>query len=200
LDVQYRDVRTSRDKPAREVTVRVRFTFIGPLGDRLSVVTPGESMDDSDKGTAKAMSVAMRTALLQTFALPTDDPDPDASDVQRGDRAAAGRPATEPREQAPGQPSERALNLAAAQLASRLLSADADGVRAMWKEVFDSPAAQVDVSGLLTEEQRAGLDVDARQPVTLLALRNLVASSLAGKRPAAPADDPAPATDPGEIM
>lgn len=84
LDCQYRDVRTAKDKPAREVTVRVEYTFVGPAGDSLSVITAGESMDEADKGTAKAMSVAMRIALLQAFALPTDEPDPDASDVQRG--------------------------------------------------------------------------------------------------------------------
>ena len=79
---EYRDVQTSKGKPAREVTVRVRYRFIGPQGDYLDVVTVGESVDEGDKGTAKAMSVAMRIALLQTFALPTDDVDPDASDVQ----------------------------------------------------------------------------------------------------------------------
>jgi hypothetical protein len=84
LDVSYRDVRTTRDKPAREVTVRVRYTFIGPAGDSsLPVVVPGESMDSGDKGTAKAMSVAMRIALLQALCLPTDEPDPDASTYER---------------------------------------------------------------------------------------------------------------------
>lgn len=37
-----------------------------------------EAFDSGDKATAKAMSVAYRTFLLQTFALPTDDKDPDA--------------------------------------------------------------------------------------------------------------------------
>lgn len=83
LDVSYRDVRTSKDKPAREVTVRVRFRFVGPSGDELAVVVPGESMDSGDKGTAKAMSVAMRIALLQALCLPTDEADPDAHSYER---------------------------------------------------------------------------------------------------------------------
>lgn len=37
-----------------------------------------EAFDSGDKSTAKAMSVAFRTFLLQTFALPTDEKDPDA--------------------------------------------------------------------------------------------------------------------------
>ena len=83
LDVAYRDVRTSRDKPAREVTVRVRYTFIGPAGDKIEVTVPGESMDNGDKGTAKAMSVAYRIALLQALCIPTDEPDPDEGTYER---------------------------------------------------------------------------------------------------------------------
>jgi hypothetical protein len=58
-------------------TVKVRFTFYGPSGDHVDCVTPGEGFDFGDKATAKAMSVACRTALLQTLCLPTDEPDPD---------------------------------------------------------------------------------------------------------------------------
>lgn len=83
LDVSYRDVRTSRDKPAREVTVRVRYTFVGPAGDTIEVTVPGESMDNGDKGTAKAMSVAYRIALLQALCIPTDEPDPDEGTYER---------------------------------------------------------------------------------------------------------------------
>lgn len=83
LDVAYRDVRTSRDKPAREVTVRVRYTFVGPAGDKIEVTVPGESMDNGDKGTAKAMSVAYRIALLQALCIPTDEPDPDEGTYER---------------------------------------------------------------------------------------------------------------------
>ena len=37
-----------------------------------------ESIDSGDKGTAKAMSVAYRIAILQTLTLPTGERDPDA--------------------------------------------------------------------------------------------------------------------------
>jgi hypothetical protein len=80
----YRDVTTSQNKRAREVTVRVVYTFLGPAGDHLDVEVPGESMDMGDKGTAKAMSVAYRIALLQALCLPTDEPDPDHDAYERG--------------------------------------------------------------------------------------------------------------------
>jgi len=63
--------------------VTVEYTFYGPAGDSLSASVSAESMDSGDKATAKAMSVAFRTALLQALCLPTDDPDPDASSYER---------------------------------------------------------------------------------------------------------------------
>lgn len=89
LEVGYRDVLTSRGKPSRECTVKVRYRFHGPAGDHLDVVVPGESMDFGDKGAAKAMSVAFRIALLQALAIPTDEPehDPDAASYERAERS-----------------------------------------------------------------------------------------------------------------
>jgi len=83
-----RDVRTSKDKPARESTVRVRYVFYGPAGDSVDAVVPGESMDTGDKGMAKAMSVAYRILWLQALCIPTDEPDPDTQSYERGDEAA----------------------------------------------------------------------------------------------------------------
>lgn len=57
--------------------LHVTFRLANEDGDHLDVEVPSESMDSSDKGTAKAMSVALRIALLQTLALPTEDRDPD---------------------------------------------------------------------------------------------------------------------------
>lgn len=68
------------------VTTKVRFTFVGPEGDTLAATVAAESMDSGDKATAKAMSVALRTALLQSLCLPTDDPDPDHSTYERSGR------------------------------------------------------------------------------------------------------------------
>lgn len=77
LDSVTRDVQTTQDKKSRETTVRVKFTFWAEDGSQVSAVVPGESLDVSDKGTAKAMSVAFRIALLQVFALPTQEPSTD---------------------------------------------------------------------------------------------------------------------------
>lgn len=68
------------------VKVKVTYTFIGANGDAIKATVVGEAMDSGDKATAKAMSVAFRTALLQSLSLPTDDIDPDAQSYERSEK------------------------------------------------------------------------------------------------------------------
>lgn len=68
------------------VKVKVTYTFIGAAGDSIKATVVGEAMDSGDKATAKAMSVAFRTALLQSLSLPTDDIDPDAQSYERSEK------------------------------------------------------------------------------------------------------------------
>ncbi|KAA0021826.1 ERF family protein [Antrihabitans cavernicola] len=80
LTVDYLPVTIGRNAtPATSVRLLVEYQFIGPAGDSVTAVVAAEGNDSADKGTAKAMSVALRTALLQALMLPTDEPDPDAS-------------------------------------------------------------------------------------------------------------------------
>ena len=67
-----------------QVRAHVTYRFIAEDGSEVEVPVVGEAIDYGDKGVAKAMSVAFRIALLQTFAIPTDDPDPDTEVYQRG--------------------------------------------------------------------------------------------------------------------
>lgn len=56
-----------------------KFTLYTTDGSFISSTTIGEGMDSGDKGTNKAMSIALKYALLQMFLIPTDDAkDPDA--------------------------------------------------------------------------------------------------------------------------
>lgn len=74
-----RDIVTSGGSKMREVTVTVTYRFKGPI-DFEDVQVPGEAMDSGDKATPKAMSVALRTALLQALLIPTKElaPEPDS--------------------------------------------------------------------------------------------------------------------------
>ena len=81
------------------VRVNVTYTFYALDGSNIATTVVAESMDSGDKATAKAMSVAFRTALLQTLCLPTDDLDPDAdSYVRSAGVEAPQRSATEKQE------------------------------------------------------------------------------------------------------
>jgi hypothetical protein len=83
-DYSYETVEIGRNRTAMgHVKVKVTYAFIGQAGDAISATVVGEAMDSGDKATAKAMSVAFRTALLQALCLPTDEPDPDASSYER---------------------------------------------------------------------------------------------------------------------
>lgn len=52
----------------------MRYTFFAPDGSSVQAVVIGEGMDSGDKATNKAMAVAHKYALLQIFAVPTDEP------------------------------------------------------------------------------------------------------------------------------
>ena len=66
--------------------VTVTYKFWAPDGSYLPTTVSAESMDSGDKATAKAMSVAFRTCLLQTLCLPTDETDPDHEVYERAPR------------------------------------------------------------------------------------------------------------------
>lgn len=73
-----------RRKPMGHARVVVEYTFTSAEdGSSVTTSAAGEAMDSGDKATPKAMSVALRTALLQSLMLPTDDPEPDASSYER---------------------------------------------------------------------------------------------------------------------
>ena len=76
------EVGSQRSRMA-SVRVTVRYRWYGPNGDSFDSVSVGEAFDSGDKATAKAMSVAFRTMLLQTLAIPTDEPDPDSETFER---------------------------------------------------------------------------------------------------------------------
>lgn len=81
--VDYAAVTTTNNKPATACRVDVTYAFITTDGSSLECRVVGEAWDHGDKATPKAMSVAMRTALIQALALPTDEPDPDAQTYEQ---------------------------------------------------------------------------------------------------------------------
>lgn len=59
---------------------RIKFHFTTTDGSEVCTINVGEAMDNGDKGMNKAMSIALKYALLQMLLIPTkEDKDPDAT-------------------------------------------------------------------------------------------------------------------------
>ena len=84
VDVHRSNGTTANGKQTAEVVVKVTYRVYGPAGDSIHGKVAAEAMDFGDKATAKAMSVAYRTFLLQALTIPTDEPDPDGESFERG--------------------------------------------------------------------------------------------------------------------
>lgn len=83
LSLESRDVTTKKGEKNREVTVTVEYRYVGPAGDDVPIVVPGESADSGSSAVSKAMSVALRIAHLQALQIPTAMTDPEAGSFQR---------------------------------------------------------------------------------------------------------------------
>lgn len=57
----------------KHVSLKVRYTFLAEDGSSVSSIMVGEGLDSSDKATNKALSAALKYALIQTFSVPTED-------------------------------------------------------------------------------------------------------------------------------
>ena len=83
--IEYVNVQVG-EKRTNQCSVRVKVTYrFRDISDESAIMSTvfAESMDSGDKATSKAMTVAYRTCLIQTFCLPTGEPDPDEHTVER---------------------------------------------------------------------------------------------------------------------
>jgi hypothetical protein len=53
--------------------LKLRYSFVASDGSSIATDAVGEGMDSGDKASAKAMSIAQKYAILQTFLVPTED-------------------------------------------------------------------------------------------------------------------------------
>jgi hypothetical protein len=71
-------------------TLAVAYTFYAPDGSNVRAVVVGEAMDSGDKSSNKAMSAALKYALLQIFCVPTEaNEDADAQSHEIKPKAAS---------------------------------------------------------------------------------------------------------------
>lgn len=78
LDIKRTAATTNKGTTLNYATATVKYTFYSEAGESVSAVVVGEGMDSGDKATSKALSIAYKYAMFQTFCIPTeDDPDKD---------------------------------------------------------------------------------------------------------------------------
>lgn len=83
---RWREERTNKNGTILAfVSLQMKYTFWCEDGSSVACVVIGEGMDSGDKATNKAMAIAHKYALLQTFAIPTAemvDPDSECHELQ----------------------------------------------------------------------------------------------------------------------
>ena len=72
---QIKDVTRSNGKAGvdKHVSIQMKYTFHAEDGSSVSSSVPAEGLDSGDKATNKALSAALKYALIQTFSIPTED-------------------------------------------------------------------------------------------------------------------------------
>lgn len=79
LDMTREERQTNKGNNLLYSVLTVKYTFYASDGSSISAVVVGEGMDSGDKASNKAMAVAMKYAMFQTFCIPTEEmQDPDA--------------------------------------------------------------------------------------------------------------------------
>jgi len=73
---ELKDVERSSGKKGvdKHVTILMEYDFFAEDGSKVTVgPIPAEGLDSGDKATNKALSAALKYALIQTFSVPTED-------------------------------------------------------------------------------------------------------------------------------
>lgn len=70
----------------KHVTILMEYDFFAEDGSKVTIgPIPAEGLDSGDKATNKALSAALKYALIQTFSIPTEDmAEGDAESPERG--------------------------------------------------------------------------------------------------------------------
>ena len=75
--IEYSGITAKSGGQLNVARVVVKYEVHGQTGAPVIGSVAAEAFDSGDKSTAKAMSVAYRTFILQLLCLPTHEPDPD---------------------------------------------------------------------------------------------------------------------------
>lgn len=92
LEEKDSEVETAKGTRLFYARLKIKYTFFAEDGSFITAVVRGEGMDSGDKASNKAMAVAHKYALIQTFAIPTEDgsdPENESHEVKASDNGLA---------------------------------------------------------------------------------------------------------------
>lgn len=100
LDYQYLEKTNKSGGWMLQLFARVEFVFTAEDGSSVSMIGMGEAADSGDKSTSKAMSIALKYALLQAFLIPTaEEKDPDGQTHTLSGRVKKSQPRYTPEQE-----------------------------------------------------------------------------------------------------
>lgn len=158
---------SSRGNATFYTFLRVRFTFTAEDGSSVSCITNGEGMDSGDKSTNKAMSGALKYALLQMLLIPTGDSKDSENDnhtikPNKGSYQAPPKQQPAPKQVAP-KPTDEQLQARRDQLTKLL---DNPHVKAEEKAAMTPNIPSMDFDRLNTAIARLTMTIEERSVET----------------------------------
>ena len=118
-DQEIKEVVRSNGKAGvdKHVAIMMEYTFYAEDGSNVTVgPIPAEGLDSGDKATNKALSAALKYALIQTFSIPTEDMA--EADLESPEMGAATAKVSAPAEQSAPAPAPAASAPATAKKSS----------------------------------------------------------------------------------
>lgn len=85
-DAESVEVRNKNGNVGYRTILTVSYQFVAEDGSSVNAMGRGEAIDWSDKSISKAMQMALKYVLIQVFALPTNEPDPDGENHEIAER------------------------------------------------------------------------------------------------------------------
>jgi hypothetical protein len=74
IEERHTERKSANNKTLVYCIAKIKYTFYCEDGSSVFAIVIGEGMDSGDKASNKAMAVAHKYALLQSFCIPTDEP------------------------------------------------------------------------------------------------------------------------------
>ena len=98
IDATREEHTTAKGGKLLYAVLTIKYTFYAEDGSSVAAVVIGEGMDSGDKASNKAMAIAMKYAMFQTFCIPTeemanDDPDRERPELKPEATATPPQPA-----------------------------------------------------------------------------------------------------------